>query len=414
VKAKLTASVIKGIEATAKPFEVVDTELKGFLLRVQPSDQRTFYYSYRSRAGSRKRIKIGRCYSEVTPQQARDIATKYAGKVAEGLDVQQHKAKERQDATEAKQRTLKAFIDNQYRPWVLANRKTGLATLNRVESCFNDFMLLALSEITVAKIEAWRTNELSRDIKASTINRCVVALRGMITKAFEWDLIDKHPLEKLKPLATDRSPKVRYLTTKEETSLLKALAVRDTELKAARNRGNQHRAQRGYQLLPNLTECNFADRMTPLILLALKTGLRRGELFDLEWQDVDLPNKTITVRGDVAKSGHTRHIPLGPTAFKAINNWQSDNKPTQGLVFPADEGGRLDNVRKSWASILEKAKISNFRWHDMRHDFASQLVMKGVPLNTVRDLCGHADHNTTLRYAHLAPDHKSDAVALLG
>lgn len=67
-----------------------------------------------------------------------------------------------------------------------------------------------------------------------------------------------------------------------------------------------------------------------------------------------------------------------------------------------------------WTSILEAAAIEGFRWHDMRHDFASKLVMKGVPLNTVRELCGHADLNTTLRYAHLAPDHKADAVALIG
>jgi site-specific recombinase XerD len=76
--------------------------------------------------------------------------------------------------------------------------------------------------------------------------------------------------------------------------------------------------------------------------------------------------------------------------------------------------GRLDNVRKFWASILTGAGITSFRWHDMRHDFASKLVMKGVPLNTVRELCGHANLNTTLRYAHLVPDHKTDAIALIG
>jgi site-specific recombinase XerD len=64
--------------------------------------------------------------------------------------------------------------------------------------------------------------------------------------------------------------------------------------------------------------------------------------------------------------------------------------------------------------VLKDAKIEKFRWHDMRHDFASKLVMNGVPLNTVRDLCGHADLGTTLRYAHLAPEHKAEAVAQLG
>ena len=414
MRAKLTATAIKSIEAADKPFEVVDTEVKGFLLRIQPSNRRTFYYSYRTTEGKRKRVKIGICFSEVTPQQARDIAAQYAGRVAQGQDVQEHKARARKSASEARQRTLGAFIAQRYRPWVLANRKTGQATLDRVDSCFRDFMRLALSDISVSRVEAWRTQRLDEGMKPASINRCVIALRGIVTKALEWELIEKHPLEKLKPLAVDRSPKVRYLSESESARLQKALEDRDSELKSARERGNRHRSERGYPLLPSLNDVPYADRMTPMVVLSLKTGLRRGELFDLEWRDVDIPGKTLTVRGDVAKSGHTRHIPLGPTALNVLSRWASQSRPDQGRVFPAENGGRLDNVRSSWASILEKAEISGFRWHDMRHDFASKLVMKGVPLNTVRDLCGHADHNTTLRYAHLAPDHKADAVALLG
>lgn len=101
-------------------------------------------------------------------------------------------------------------------------------------------------------------------------------------------------------------------------------------------------------------------------------------------------------------------------ALDCLKAWKKQAPLSEGRVFPSDDGGRLDNVRKSWASILKASNINQFRWHDMRHDFASQLVMKGVPLNTVRDLCGHASLDTTLRYAHLAPDHKADVVALLG
>ena len=160
----------------------------------------------------------------------------------------------------------------------------------------------------------------------------------------------------------------------------------------------------------------YGDRMTPLIILSLKTGLRRGELFDLHWADVDFGQKNLTVRGDIAKSSNTRHIPLSAQALEVIKAWQqqSDSTAPDQRVFPADDGGRLDNVKKSWASILKRANITGFRWQDIRHDFASQLVMKGVPLNTVRELCGHASMDTTLRYAHLAPDHKQEAIALLG
>ena len=73
----------------------------------------------------------------------------------------------------------------------------------------------------------------------------------------------------------------------------------------------------------------------------------------------------------------------------------------------------MDNVRKSWAGVLKEAHISHFRWHDLRHHFASRLVMAGVDLNTTRELLGHSDLKITLRYAHLAPEHKAEAMERL-
>jgi integrase len=142
--------------------------------------------------------------------------------------------------------------------------------------------------------------------------------------------------------------------------------------------------------------------LEPLVLLSINTGVRRGEAFNLTWADVDLKNKLITVEGDTSKSGQTRHIPLNREALDTLTNWKEQGEG-KGFVFPGQNGNRLDNVKKSWGNLLDLAKVVSFRWHDLRHTFASKLVMAGVPLNTVRDLMGHSDIKMTLRYAHLAP-----------
>ncbi|MGH1441483.1 MAG: tyrosine-type recombinase/integrase [Cellvibrionaceae bacterium] len=414
--AHLTKSFVENIEPRSKAYEIYDTKIAGFLVRVQPTGRLVFYFAYRNQARKNQRIKIG-VYdvdAKMTVQKARDKASVYSGQVRSGVDVQGEKTQKRQNAIESHQRTLKVFIEDHYGPWALANLKTGQDTLDKLSSSFPDFMQLPLDNITVPLVERWRTKKLKDSIEASTINRCIAALRALLRKAVSWGVIDNHPLKEFKMLRLDKNPVVRFLSVEERRYLYKALLTRDKELKQARERGNQHRRERNYDELPSLLDCYYADRMTPIIILSLKTGLRRGEAFDLKWSDVDFVNMKITLRGDTTKSSHTRYIPISPIALKVLNRWKDQAEKLDGRVFPSDNGGRLNNLKKSWATIMDKAGIVNFRWHDMRHDFASQLVMKGVPLNTVRELCGHADSTTTQRYAHLAPGHIADAIALIG
>jgi integrase len=246
-----------------------------------------------------------------------------------------------------------------------------------------------------------------------TVNRDVSALRSALSKALEWGFVPEHPLAAIKPMKVDRRAAVRFLTDAEEEHLLKALDDREETLRTARERANAWRRQRGRPELPDLRRVSFADHLKPMVILSHHTGLRQGELFNLRWAQVDLDKANLTVEGAVAKSGSTRHVPLNDVAVQTLTSWRSQQAAVRGLVFPSDLGKPFDNVNKAWHAVLKAARIRAFRWHDMRHHFASRLVMAGVDLNTVRELLGHADTKMTLRYAHLAPEHKAAAVQKL-
>jgi integrase len=195
------------------------------------------------------------------------------------------------------------------------------------------------------------------------------------------------------------------LDTDEEHRLRAALIKRDENGLAARKSGNEWRRARKRELLP--TRKRFADHLTPAVLLSMITGLRRGELLGLLWSDIDLLEKMLTVRGASAKSGNTRYVPLNDDAVSVLKDWREDSVKTDRVFHVAT------SFKTAWAALLADAKITRFRWHDLRHHFASRLVQAGVPLNTVRELLGHGSFAMTLRYAHLAPNQTRDAVARL-
>jgi integrase len=217
-------------------------------------------------------------------------------------------------------------------------------------------------------------------------------------------------LTDVKPITADRTGRVRFLTPEEETRLRKALAKRDARRRARRVRSNRWRRARGYEPWPP----DAPDHLTPIVSLALNTGLRKGEIFNLRWADADLRRAQLTVRGTGAKSGQTRHVPLNREAVAVLRAWQTTTTDQTAHVFAGrSEGEPLDDVKKAWLPVVKAAKLKAFTFHDLRHTFASKLVMAGVDLNTVRELLGHADIKMTLRYAHIAPAHAAAAVAKL-
>jgi integrase len=273
-----------------------------------------------------------------------------------------------------------------------------------------------IEDLSSIELEQWRTKRMREGRKAATINRLMVALKASVNWAVSHDLIKENPLARLGRLKeTDSNVKVRYLSDDERERLMTALDGREKRIRDDRHSHNEHLSKREKETMPELNG-KFADYLKPMVLISLYSGLRRGSLFGLKWNDIDFFTRTMTIRPDNSKPEKALQLPMNTVVFETLTAWKEQNLPVEddSLIFPSPvSGGELNNVKKSWANLLKDARINNFRWHDMRHDFASQLVMKGVDLNTVRELMGHADMKMTMRYAHLAPSSKLRAVEVL-
>ena len=235
-------------------------------------------------------------------------------------------------------------------------------------------------------------------------------------KAVEWRILDRHPLAGLKLASVDRIGRLRFLSPDEETRLLAALTARDDARRDARAHHNEWLRERGYPERPVYR--TYTDHVTPLLLTLLHTGLRFGEACALSWAGVDLTAAMLTVKGEIAKTDTTRHVPLNKTVLETLKTWKPEHADSGPYVFPGKEEGKpLTDIKTAWRQILKSVKgtpIAGFRVHDLRHTFASKLVQAGVDLNTVRELLGHTDIKMTLRYAHLAAEHRAAAVAKVG
>lgn len=388
---RLTSASLKSARPEGSPYELRSDRCPGLLMRVETSGTMTYWVQ----VARSKRVRLGNA-KVLTLGQAEDTARRVlVDPVA--YEKEKHKAA-----------SLEDFIDEHYKPWATAHRKTATATLARLKASFGKkFYGQRLNEITLPALERWRTDRLNGGTSKATVNRDLVALSAVLTKAVEWNALDEHPLRKLKPLKVT-SKVVRFLSADEETRLRQALTRRDDALRQRRENGNAWRAARDLPLMPERGV--YGDHLTPMTLLSINTGLRQGEVFTLRWADVDLDRKLLTVRAEVAKSGKLRIVNLNSKALRVLTAWMECAESTAVLVFPGPNRKPFVDVKKAWATLLKDAEIEDFRWHDLRHHFASKFVMTGGDLNTLRELLGHADIKMVLRYAHLSSEHKATAI----
>jgi len=212
-----------------------------------------------------------------------------------------------------------------------------------------------------------------------TINREMSNLRHLFTKAVEWEMIERNPFAKGKSLTIkDSTKRLRYLTEDEIT-----------------------------RLLDNCVN----DYTRNIVTVILNTGMRRGEILSLKWEQVRLKEGFIYL--DKTKTDESREIPINDDLADVLRDIRKRNQLRSEYVFCNGKGKPYGQIRRSFDASLKRAGIKDFRFHDLRHTFASHFVMRGGSLKGLQEILGHATMTMTLRYAHLSQEHKKKAVNLL-
>lgn len=230
--------------------------------------------------------------------------------------------------------------------------------------------------LTPQEIERFKADLKAEGWTDATVNRHLALLKSMLNMAVRNEKLERNPAKAVK-LFRENNTVVRYLAEGEETRLFEALSV----------------------------------EVRPLVMVALHTGLRKGELLHLRWADVDFHSGTLTITR--TKHGETRRVPMNGRVKETLLTMKRTQKVMSPLVFCTPSGDFQHNLARSWYPALERAKVENFRFHDLRHSFCSRLAMAGVDLLTIKELAGHKTLAMTLRYAHLSPSHQRQAVERL-
>jgi integrase len=245
-----------------------------------------------------------------------------------------------------------------------------------------------LSQITYLDLETYRNKRKAtptwgtKPRTDASVNREMALISHMLNKAAEWGLLENSPFKKGKRLMLkENNHRLRFLTESEIEALLKAC----DDLKT------------------------YSPHLSPIVETALLTGMRRGELLSLKWEQIRNGFIYLTE----TKSGKARQIPINDRLAGVLRGVRQGNQLKSPYVFCDSQGRRFYQVRRSFTSVCRRAGIEAFRFHDLRHTFASQLVMNGVSLKAVQELLGHADIKMTMRYSHLSQAHLQDAVAVL-
>ena len=235
-----------------------------------------------------------------------------------------------------------------------------------------------LREITAQRVEEFRTKRLKAGVAKSTVNRNVAVLKRLLTVAVDWDLLLENPARRVKQYR-EENQRLRFLSHEEAGRLVAAC-------RRSRN-----------------------PLLAPLVVLALNTGARKGELLGLRWADVSFEARTLSF--PKTKNGERRDLPLNKAATATLRSLHRRTGHERHVFNHAGEA--LKDIRTAWRTVLKRAEIDDFHFHDTRHCYSSWAVMAGTDLYRLQRILGHKSQQMVQRYAHLRPKDLREAMEMV-
>jgi len=273
---------------------------------------------------------------------------------------------------------FKAFAEIYLRDYAMVVKKSWRADKSRLETLVKHFKDIDLSKIAPSMIQKFMAQRQKEGNSKSTVNRYLALLKKMLNIAIEEGYLEHNPVTKIKFYSEKDNLKERILSEEEEKRLMD----------------------------------ESPDHLKSIITVALQTGMRLGEILNLEWEQIDFQDQSILV--EKTKSGRSRTIPINPLLFKELQKLRSDNGQSP-YVFPNPETGKpLTTVKTSFTGACRRAGIEGLRFHDLRHTFASLMLMRGAKPKVISEALGHSSVAFTMDvYSHIIDGMQEEAMALL-
>lgn len=364
-KAKLDAAFCA--TASCPPYkkrvDYWDTQIPGFILECRPSGGKTYWLRYFDHDQRQRSVKIGR-YGDITHDTARKKAKQLRSQAVLGGDPAGDKTKRKAVPTYAR-------LAEQH----IAHARTYQKRPENTERVINAHLIprwgkLKLTEITSQEIARWFGEKAEEGLAPATVEKIRVVFGKGFELARQWKLFDSNPVRDV-PRRKFSNARERYLTAAEAKRLMAAV------------------------------EQSANTQLKHIVKLLLLTGARKNELLQAQWKHVDLERKAWLIPD--SKTGKARYVPLSQAAIAIIKGLPTWEKCPWLLPNP-ETTKPYTCIKHPWVTARKKAKLPDLRIHDLRHSAASFMINAGIDLYAVGRILGHADHQSTMRYSHLADD----------